>query len=74
MGFKIMYMDGNGDFHDGDGMIYEYVCDSESDVSSLPTGAIASNTRPRPGSRALVLATSAVYVLSTDRTWTKLGE
>ena len=72
MAFKIMYMDGNGDFHDGDGMIYEYVCDSESDVSSLPTGAIASNTRPRPGSRAFVVNTCDVYTLNTTRTWIKI--
>lgn len=74
MAVKPMYRDGYGDFQDEDGVILEFICDGEGDVSSLPTGADTDDwkNRPRPGSRALVLETSDVYVLSPARVWEKL--
>lgn len=75
MAVKPMYYDGNGDYQDADGVIFEYICDSASDVSSLPTGASETDLtkKPRPGSRALVAATTEVYVLDSTRTWVKLA-
>lgn len=74
MAYKPMYRNGNGDFQDADGVIYEYVCDDEADVSSLPTGADETDwtKKPRPGSRALVASTTDVYILDTTRTWVKI--
>ena len=74
MAFKIMYMDGNGDWHDEDGVLIEYYCDEEADVADLPTGEGETDWRkkPRPGSRAIVAETCDVYTLKTTRTWIKL--
>ena len=70
-----MYYDGNGDYKDAEGVIFEYYCDFASDVSSLPTGASETDwtKKPRPGSRAYVAETSEVYTLNTSRTWVKFA-
>ena len=61
---------------DEEGYYHEYVCDSISDIASLPTGEdmAQSKTKPRPGSTAVVSANSAVYMLSNDRQWGLLLE
>ena len=44
---------------------YDYVADTESDVAELPTNI-------SPGSTCIVLETSTVYILSTDKVWTEV--
>lgn len=45
--------------------VTEYVIDSEDDVQSLPTSA-------KPGSTAICIATSSVYMLNSERKWVEL--
>ena len=47
--------------------IYEFICNTQSDVSSLPT----NESGVRPGSAALVAATSDIYILNASNQWVK---
>lgn len=71
MAYKPMYRNGNGDFQDEEGVIINYICDSDSDVASLPTGVDETDwtKRPRPGSCALIADTFSIYVLNPSRQW-----
>lgn len=58
---------------DDDGVYVEFICDSSSDISNLPTAySDTFKIKPRPGSTALDCDASEVYVLSPARTWGKL--
>lgn len=45
--------------------IYEYLCDYETDVEKLPTGAA-------PGSTAYVVETGDIYILNGLKKWVKM--
>jgi len=53
----------NGDY-------IEYLCESSSDISDLPTSP--ANGGPRPGSMALIETDAAVYILKVAGTWALL--
>lgn len=42
-------------------------CDTAADVADLP--AFAESNRLKPGSTCLVVATSEVYMMKSDKTW-----
>lgn len=46
-----------------------FYCDSASDVSSLPT----DESLVAPGASAVVITTGDVYMLNSQRQWTKFG-
>lgn len=45
--------------------VCEYLCDSDSDVASLPTCA--------PSSTAIVIDSGALYIVNTSGKWAKFG-
>ena len=49
--------------------IYEFVCNTQSDVSSLPT----NESGVKPGSAAFVSSTSDTYILNASNQWVKAG-
>lgn len=58
---------------------YEFVCDTATDLSDLPTtstggsGTLSYITEPiKPGSTAFVIADSSVYMLGSDGEWTEI--
>lgn len=58
---------------------YEFVCDTATDLSDLPTtstggsGTLSYITEPiKPGSTALVIATTKVYMLNSSDEWVEL--
>ncbi len=69
--YTIVKIGGSGYVFDEEGYYHEYICDSVSDIASLPTGIdmAQSKTKPRPGSTAIVSENSAVYMLSNNRQW-----
>lgn len=63
-----------GYVRDGQGSYKEYVCDTEDDITTLPTGiTVVGRNRPRPGSTAIVIATRNVYILNNTRKWVILA-
>lgn len=73
--YTILKEGGAGYMANGEGTYKEYVCDTISDISTLPTGKGGSGIdRPRPGSVALVTSAATVYVLSNAREWVVLIE
>ena len=73
--YTILKEGGPGYVANGEGVYKEYVCDTISDIATLPTGKESGGIdRPRPGSTALVTAAASVYVLSNDREWVVLVE
>jgi hypothetical protein len=46
--------------------VMELVCDTEADVSTLPTSNCAA------GSTCLVIESSNVYVLNSEKVWKKI--
>lgn len=46
----------------------DFICDTEADISSLPTSNVSI------GSRALVVENAHIYILGNDRAWTDIGE
>ena len=54
---------------DGRAGIYEFICNTESDVSSLPTNVEGVN----PGSAAVIVSNASVYLLNASNQWVKFG-
>lgn len=54
---------------DGGIGIYEFICNTESDVSSLPTNVDGVN----PGSAAVIVSNASVYLLNASNQWVKFG-
>lgn len=54
---------------DGRPGIYEFICNTESDVSSLPRNVDGVN----PGSVAVICSTANVYILNASNSWVKFG-
>lgn len=55
--------------------VVEFIVDSASDISNLPTNASSGENGEEScamGSSALVIATGDLYLLSGDDTWTKM--
>lgn len=72
----LLKIGGSGYVVDEEGYYHEYVCDTVSDIATLPTGTDMgqSKIKPRPGSTAVVSENSAVYMLSNNREWGLLLE
>lgn len=49
--------------------IYEFICNTESDVSSLPKNIDGVN----PGSVAVIASSATVYILNASNQWVKFG-
>ena len=45
--------------------ISQFVCDAEEDITDLPTNVVM-------GSKAIVIATGAIYIMDSTGTWTLL--
>lgn len=43
----------------------EYICDTPADLNDIPTDC-------EPGSTTLVISTSEVYILNTEKEWKRL--
>ena len=73
---KLLKIGGPGYVVDEDGYYHEYVCDDNTDIADLPTGAgmEMSQLKPRPGSTAVITDNAAVYMLSNQRAWSKIVE
>ena len=54
---------------DGKPGIYEFICNTESDISSLPRNVDGVN----PGSAAVVCSTAKVYLLNASNQWVEFG-
>ena len=60
MAYRIMSQNGKDQYS-----LTEFVVDIEGDVASLPTDVA-------PGSAALIVSTSDVYILNTEKEWKKI--
>lgn len=59
----------------GDGLQYnfsEFLCDSVSDLASLPTNLGGTNGKCSFGSKAFVLESNTTYVLNNNNEWVVL--
>ena len=65
MAYKIMKREPG--FDPTNGNYIEYLCESSSDVSDLPTSP--ANGGPRPGSLALLEDSAAIYILKVAGEW-----
>jgi len=61
MGYRITAQRGETEAY-----VTEFVCDTTADVANLPT------KNCDPGSSCLVIGTSEVYVLNTQRHWVQI--
>lgn len=72
--FSELFGGSNGFVHDGEGMYMEFVCDTVGDINDLPTGVGGEGqTRPRPGSMAIVANPAQLWMLNCSRQWVFMG-
>lgn len=45
--------------------VYEFICDKEEDIESLPNGVAV-------GSTAFVITTTNVYMINSEKEWVKI--
>lgn len=65
MAYKTIKMEPG--FDPTNGNYYEFLCESVSDITNLPTSS--ANGGPRSGSLALIETNAAVYILKVAGEW-----
>lgn len=61
MAYSITNQSGNVETY-----LTEFICDTETDILTLPT------ENCKPGSSCLVIETSNVYILNSEKQWKKI--